>query len=56
MYFSIAAERLLHQIDVLNHARVHCDHLSRMVTTENVVELIQRRQFVLTLRVAITYS
>jgi len=42
----LTAERLLHKIDVFDHARIHGGDLSRVMAAENVVEVVQRRQIV----------
>lgn len=56
MDLPLPTERFLHQIDVLDDARVHRGHFTRMVAAKNVIELIQRRQIVLPLFIPIAHA
>ena len=54
--FSLSAKRFLHQVDVFDDPRIDCGDFSRMVTAENVVEIIQRRQIVPSAIVAVPHA
>ena len=56
MDLSVPTERFLHEIDMLDDARVHRGHFTRMVAAKDVIELIQRRQIVLPLLVPIAHA
>jgi len=53
MDLSRAAKGLLHEIEVLNDAGIHRGNFSRVMTTENVIDVVQRRQIVLSAFVTI---
>ena len=55
MYFAFTAQPLLHQIDMLDHARIDRGHFPRVMTTEKMIELVQRREIVLPPLIAITH-
>ena len=41
MNLPCTAQRLLHQIDMLDHPGIHRSHFARVMTTEDMIEIVQ---------------
>lgn len=53
MNLASTAQCLLHKIDVLNHAGIDGNDFSRVMTAENMIQIVQGGQIVLALLVTI---
>jgi len=54
MNLAFAAQRLLHQIDMLDDPGIDRGHLPRVMTAEQMIEVVQRGEIVLPVLISIT--
>lgn len=55
MNLAISPKRFLHQVDVFDDTRIHGGYFTRMMTAQDVVELVQRGEIVLTCLVTVPH-
>ena len=56
MDFAGATDRFLHEIHVLQHSHIDGSHFSRVMATQNMIHLIQRRQVIVPCVISIADS
>lgn len=54
MNLPFTAQRLLHQIDMLDHPRIDRGHLARVMTAKQMIEIVQRGEIVPSALISIT--
>jgi hypothetical protein len=55
MYFAFTTQRFLYQIDMLDHPGIDRSHLAGVMTTEEMIEVVQCGEIVLPAVIAITH-